>query len=118
MSIIKAVNQLLQKPLSGIINYILKMFNVFIIYRIGSAIGDQLCMSAVVRLINEQYPFKIVVISSYPELFNNNPRIWKNVRVKLYGAYLARVLRILCGEQLENFLFKNSNKFYTELWNR
>ena len=65
MSIIKAINQLLQKPMSGIVNYILKVFNIFIIYRIGSAIGDQLCMSAIVRLINEQYPFKIVVISSY-----------------------------------------------------
>ena len=42
MSIKKVIKQLLQKPLSGVVNYILKMFNVFIVYRIGSAIGDQL----------------------------------------------------------------------------
>ena len=114
MSIIIAINQILQKPLSGIVNYILKMFNVFIIYRIGSAIGDQLCMSAVVRLINEQYPFKIVVISSYPEIFYNNPRIWKCFGVRGSGLYLSRILRFLSGAQLENFLFKNNKLSYAD----
>ena len=114
MSIIKAINQLLQKPLSGIINHILKMFNVFIIYRIGSAIGDQLCMTAGVRLINEQYPFKIVVISSYPEIFYNNPRIWKIVGVEGQGLYLSKILRLLSGAQLENFLFNNNELSYAD----
>jgi len=114
MNIIKVIKQLFQKPLSGIVNYILKMFNVFIIYRIGSAIGDQLCMSAVVRLMNEQYPFKIVVISSYPEIFYNNPRIWKCFGVRGNGLYLSRILRFLSGAQLENFLFKNDKLSYVE----
>ena len=114
MSIIKAVNQFFQKPLSGIVNYILKVFNVFIIYRIGSAIGDQLCMSTVIRLINEQYPFKIVVISSYPEIFYNNPRILKCFGVRGSGLYLSRILRFLSGAQLENFLFNNNELSYTE----
>ena len=114
MSIKKVIKQLLQKPFSGIVNYILKVFNVFIIYRIGSAIGDQLCMSAVVRLINEQYPFKIVVISSYPEIFYNNPRVWKNFGVKGQGLYLSRILRLLSGVQLENFLFTNDKLSYVD----
>ena len=114
MNLIKVIKQLFQKPLSGIVNYILKMFNVFIIYRIGSAIGDQLCMSAVVRLINEQYPFKIVVISSYPEIFYNNPRIWKIVGVRGRGLYLSKILRLLSGAQLENFLFNNNELSYAD----
>ena len=114
MSIKKVINQLLQKPLIRIVNYILKMFNIFIIYRIGSAIGDQLCMSAVVRLINEQYPFKIVVISSYPEIFYNNPRILKCFGVRGSGLYLSRILGFLSGSQLENFLFKNNKLSYVD----
>ena len=114
MSIKKVVKQLLQKPLSGFVNYILKMFNLFIVYRIGNAIGDQLCMSAIVRLINEQYPFKIIVISSYPELFYNNPRIWKNIGIKYFSAISAKVLRNLNGQQVENFLFKNDSLTYEE----
>ena len=114
MSIKKVIKQLLQKPLSVIVNYILKMFNIFIIYRIGSAIGDQLCMSAVVRLISKQYSFKIIVISSYPEIFFNNPRIWKYFGVRGQGLYLSRILRFLSGAQLENFLFKNDKLSYEE----
>ena len=114
MNIQELVLKIIKIPLSGIVNYILKMFNVFIIYRIGSAIGDQLCMSAVVRLINEQYSFKIVVISSFPEIFYNNPRIWKNFAVRKKGLYLSKILRFLSGAQLENFLFKNNELSYIE----
>ena len=107
---------LIQNLLSKTTNDILKFFNVYIIYRIGNAIGDQLCMSSVIRLINEQYPFKIVVISSFSELFDNNPRLWKNYEVKVnyIGSYIARVLRFLSGDQLENFLFTNKNLTYED----
>jgi len=114
MNLIKVIKQLFQKPLSGIVNYILKIFNVLIIYRIGRAIGDQLCMTAVIRLINEQYPFKILVISSFPEIFYNNPRIWKHFGVRKQGLYLSKILRFLSGAQLENFLFKNNKLSYVD----
>jgi ADP-heptose:LPS heptosyltransferase len=102
--------------LSKLSNSILKFFNIYIIYRIGRAVGDQLCMSAVIKLINEQYPFKIVVISSFSELFYNNPRIWKNyeVKVNFVGSYISRILRFLSGERIENFLFISKNIGYED----
>jgi ADP-heptose:LPS heptosyltransferase len=111
-----SVKYLIQKLLSKITNGILKFFNIYIIYRIGHAVGDQLCMSSVIKLINEQYPFKIVVISSFSELFNNNPRLWKNYEVKVNytGSLLARILRFLSGDRLENFLFTNKNITYED----
>ena len=112
MNIKELVLKILKIPLSGIVNFLLKNLNIFIIYRIGEAIGDQLCITAVVRLIHQQYPFKIVVISSYPEIFYNNPRVWKNIGVKKNRYYLSRVLRQLSGAQLENFLFNNSKVTY------
>jgi hypothetical protein len=113
MIILKICIKYFKKSIGGFINYILKIFNVFVIYRIGAAIGDQLCMTAIIRLIDEQHPFKIVVISSYPEFFYNNPRIWKCFGVNGRGLYLSRILRFVSGTQLENFLFKN-NKFSFE----
>ena len=95
MSIKKFIKHGFQKPLSNTVNYLLKAFNIFVIYRIGNAIGDQLCMSAIVRLIDEQYPYKIVVISSYPKIFENNPRVWRNIGVKRYSLYISRILRFL-----------------------
>ena len=117
MSIKKFIKHGFQKPLSNTVNYLLKAFNIFVIYRIGNAIGDQLCMSAIVRLIDEQYPYKIVVISSYPKIFENNPRVWRNIGVKRYSLYISRILRFLSGSQLENFLFKN-NEFPLEEYMR
>jgi ADP-heptose:LPS heptosyltransferase len=108
----KFFKRLLHKPLSLIINYVLKCFNIFIIFRIGNAIGDQLCMSAVIRLIDEQYPFRIIVISSFPELFDNNPRVWKCFGIKGRGLYQSRILRFFSGAQLENFLFKSKDFLY------
>ena len=59
MSFMKIVKHIAKKPLSFIINFLLRSINIFVIYRIGTAIGDQLCMSAVIRLISKQHPFKI-----------------------------------------------------------
>ena len=101
---------------SNITNSILSFFNIYIIYRIGHAVGDQLCMTSVIRLINEQHPFKIVVISSFSELFNNNPRIWKNyeVKVSFIGSFISRILRFLSGKCIENFLFTSKKEVYED----
>jgi len=109
MSIKKLIKHGLQKPLSNAVNYLLRVFNIFVIYRIGNAIGDQVCMSAVVRLIDKQYPYKIVVISSYPEIFYNNPRIWKNININKSDSTPLRIIRFLKGFQIEHFFptFKN-----------
>ncbi len=109
MSIKKFIKYTFQKPLSSAVNYLFKSFNIFVIYRIGNAIGDQLCMSAIVRLIDKQYPYKIVVISSYPEIFYNNPRIWKNININKSDSSLLRIIRFLKGFQIEHFFptFKN-----------
>jgi len=105
-----------QIPASFIFNCLLRAFNIFVIYRVGHGVGDQLCMTAVIRLIHKQYPFKIVVISSFPELFYNNPRVWKNLKltVNSYGSFIIRVLRFLAGKNLANFLFTNPNIKYEE----
>lgn len=105
-----------KKILSKLANSILKFFNIYVIYRIGHAVGDQLCMSSVIRLIHKQYPFKIIVISSFSELFDNNPRLWRSYQVKVgyLGSQIARILRFLSGNHLENFLFTNVNTTYED----
>ena len=48
-----------------------------IIFRKGMAIGDQLCISAIIKKIKEFYNKKIIVITSYPDLFKFNTEIFK-----------------------------------------
>ena len=114
MRSIRVIKSFFKVSLSAIVNYLLKVFNPFVVYRIGNAIGDQLCMSAIVRLVDEQYSFRVITISSYPEIFNNNPRVWKNIGVKIFSLYISRLLRFLSGPQLENFLFKDQDKSLAE----
>ena len=46
------------------------------------AISDQVCMSAVAKEMKIQKNFKVIVFSSYPEIFVNNPYVWKNIGIK------------------------------------
>ena len=100
--------------LSSIVNSILNLLNIFVIYRIGNSYGDQLCMTAAVRLISEKYSYRIIVISSFPEIFKNNPRISKNIGIIGRGLYFSRILRFLTGSNLENFLFQNTKFTYED----
>lgn len=104
--------------LSSIVNSILNLLNIFVIYRIGNSYGDQLCMTAAVRLISEKYSYRIIVISSFPEIFKNNPRISKNIGIIGRGLYLSRILRFLTGSNLENFLFQNTKFTYEDYMRR
>lgn len=97
-------------PFRVLINFILVRLNIFIVYRFGNAIGDQLCMSAIAKEINAQNFFKVVVLSSYPECFLNNPYVWKNIDIKEYSIYVQRfivyILSLSKGsERIENFCF-------------
>ena len=113
---VKNVKLFIKNILSKLANNILRFLNIFVIYRIGHGIGDQLCMSSVIKLINEQYPFKIVVISSFSDLFYNNPRLWRNYEVKVnyFGSIIAKILRNLSGEYLENFLLESNTYSFEE----
>ncbi len=103
-----------KKYLSKAVNFVLLQSNILVIYRIGRAIGDQVCMTSVVRSLSEQYSFKIVVISSYPMIFDHNPYVWKLIDANKFGDYLVRFLRFLSGGQIENFLFKEQGVPFVE----
>lgn len=107
---IKKILQLLFNPSA---QYCLKKLNIFIIYRDGNAIGDQVCMSGIIKLMYEQYNFKIIVFSNYPEIFEYNHRVWKNIGFnnlnKFVKLYILRFLRLFSGGQIENFMFQYCN---------
>lgn len=60
-----------------LIDSFLKKKKVFIIYRMGSAIGDQLLLTGVANLIKKKYNYKVVIFTSYKELFYNNQNIFR-----------------------------------------
>ena len=63
---------------------------IFIIYRIGNAIGDQVCMSAIIEKIYEQKNYKSIVITNYPEIFYNNPNVLKIININKYSKFFQK----------------------------
>ena len=71
------LNNFLNSP----INYFLKKKKFLIIYRNGSAIGDHVYMSSIIKKISEKKIFKILLFTNYYEFYINNPRIYKLFKI-------------------------------------
>ncbi len=67
------INRLLYK----ITNYYLLKKKYIVIYRNGSAIGDHVYLSSIIRKIYDQKKYKIIIFTNYSNLFLNNPKVYK-----------------------------------------
>ncbi len=101
--------------INPLVGMYLKRKRVFILYRFGSAIGDQLCMSAVAKELYKKKEFKIIIFSSYKELFYNNPYVWKNIDIEQYNFLTKKIINNLLDflnlKYVEKFIFKNKINF-------
>jgi len=97
----------------NIVFFILKPFKIFVVYRFGKAIGDQVCMTAIVHALKIQKDYKVIVFSNYSELFDNNKEVWKNINIYDYPLFLRKILVFLLslaeGGMVENFCFPKKN---------
>lgn len=61
---------------------------------ITGGIGKNIMATSFIKWLSEEYPDqKITVISSFPEIFEYNPRIWRNLRIDmpyLFEDYLKK----------------------------
>ena len=74
------------------INKLLDKKNIILIYRKGSAIGDHLYMTSVLREIASK-GYKIILFSNYFELFLNNIRIKKIYKIKKNIFFFLNLLK-------------------------
>ena len=102
------------KYLINKINLFLKQRNYVVIFRYGNAIGDHLCITGIISKIYEK-KLKIIICSNYPELFENNPKIFKifNLNNFFFKKILLKVLNFLEGENIKSYRNKiNQTKEY------
>ena len=74
-----------------------------VIFRKGIAIGDQLCMSAIIEKVKEFYNKKIIIITSYPDLFKYNPNIYKIINYNNLEKSIR--LKIRANKNIIHFSF-------------
>ena len=102
--------------LIDLINKILDLFSVLIIYRYGKAVGDQLCLTAVLEIIKKKKNKKIILFTNYPEFFLHNKSIYKLFSLKnVYKAKICtKIFRLFLGKNILEYgsPIKHENGLY------
>ena len=78
----KILSFFLKTVLTNFLNNFLKKRNFLVIFRNGSAIGDHVYMSSILKEISLNKSKKILLFSNYFNLFLNNPRIYKLFKIE------------------------------------
>ena len=97
----KIIYLFLKLVIAPIANCVLNFFGIFVIFRNGSAIGDHVYMSSVIRLIKLKKK-KIILFTNYPELYFNNKRIYKLYSFKIKSTFWF-LLRCCKGNNILEF---------------
>jgi ADP-heptose:LPS heptosyltransferase len=92
-------------------NSFLKKFNILIIYRFGSSLGDQLCLTAIVKRLNIN-DVKIFLFTNHSYLFRNNPNFYLIINCKNYfiRKILGKLFKILECDSILEYKFKISHE--------
>ena len=72
----KILSKIINIFVKNLLNKLLERFNYLIIFRNGSAIGDHIYMSSIIREIFLEHNKKILLFTNYYEFYLNNPRIY------------------------------------------
>jgi len=107
---IKNKKNILAKLLSSLVDSIFRPNNIFLVYRQGRAIGEHVAMTAVVKMLADQYDFRIWVITSYPAFFRHNPHVARLIDGRRVPWLLSRILKLLVpfpGKRFGAFSFRS-----------
>ena len=102
----------MRKIIKKFFDRILIKKKIFIIYRFGSAVGDHLLITGLIRLIKQKYDFRIFVFTTYPELFRYNNKVEKVYKLKfnIFSAFFVKFLNYLNCDRIKQFLKVSNNR--------
>lgn len=98
-------------PLKIIINKFLKKFNIFLIWRSGKAIGDQVLIAGFAKCLKSKKNCSIIVITKYPKLLSLSPwidRVLSPDKIPFW-YFIYYGLKLTEGERIieYNYPYKN-----------
>ncbi len=104
----KILKKILRSLFTNLINTTLYKRNIVIVFRNGSAIGDHVYMTSVLREMAHR-KIKIVLFSNFYELFENNYRIYKLFRPHS-KSYIWFFLNVFKGKNILEFRSQHDKK--------
>lgn len=105
----------LEKQFYSLIAFPFNLTKYFIIWGSGSGIGDHVCMTAVVQSVVKATSKKVIVLTDYPELFLNNPYIYKVFSLKNKSYLFKRFLARLNNKNIRRFAAPSGTRTYMTL---
>ena len=105
--------------MSKLINFLLDKLNILIIYRQGNALGDQICLTSVLKEIKKTYKKKIILFTPFPELFfcNQNINYIFKLKTNLFYKILLKIIVSMQGSFIIEYRTKEKdfeNKYFLE----
>ncbi len=94
-------------PINYLLNVFLTKINFYIIWRSGQAIGDQLLMAGLAKILNKNYKYKVIVFTNYSSLLSLSPWILKCIDSrKIIGwKFIYYLLKIFEGRRILEYNF-------------
>ena len=91
-----------------LINHLLSVLNLVIVFRIGKALGDQLCITGYLR--KKKYQNKrFIVITNNRDFFLHNPEVILNIGIKSTNSFILKILRKARSANIIYFNFYNND---------
>lgn len=86
------------------IDSFLRALNIFVIFRSGKALGEQVSMTAAVGFMRKEYGYRIVVVSSYPNIFEYNDNVFLNVGIETKPYLIKRLASFIAHIGCKRFV--------------
>ena len=102
---------LLRWPAKAFLNFLFKKLNLTVLWRIGSAIGDNLLMTGFAKILSKKTNRRVIVITHHSDLIKKSPFVyktinWKNIK---YRKILYYFLKFFEGEEIVEYTFPISH---------
>ena len=73
---------LLRWPAKAFLNFLFKKLNLTVLWRIGSAIGDNLLMTGFAKILSKKTNRRVIVITHHSDLIKKSPFVYKTINWK------------------------------------
>ena len=95
------------KPIKFFLNILLTRLNLYIIWRGGKAIGDQVLMAGLAKALKIKFNYKVIVITNYPSLLSLSPWIFQCISLRKILGWncFYYILKIFEGRRILEYNF-------------
>jgi ADP-heptose:LPS heptosyltransferase len=120
MTIILFLKNLIFLPIVQLVNYFFKKKNWLFLYKFGSTLGDNICVTSIINNINKKFNYRIYLFTGVPDIYKNNSKIFK---VQKFTFWWTLFFKIMEGSHIiqlntKTYPYKNLHEYLQKRENK